>query len=764
MKIQIGEAIDLQADKRYIQHVRAHSIGDVYDALMELVTNADDSYNRLFQARKRNKDGGDILIEYKSRHKGRPALIIVRDRAEGMDTQDMEKSLLKIGIYSSKAGNRGYMGRGAKDCTALGDLTYESIKEGRYYRCRITNDLKFILEVHGEKATRKEREELGIPHGNGTSVTLQLQEGVRLPRFENLAADLPWHYALRDIMSETSDSRVRLRKLGNKETRPKRLVYRHPEGELVVDEKFEIEGYAGAEARLLIWKAPEPLEESKCGSRFERFGILVKSERAIHELSLLGDEFKKDISAQRYFGRLECPYIEKLMMEYEERRSVGQPHLPENPRLLVDPNRRSGLDRRHPFVMELLEIPIRCLRTLIDKDKEQAKAKQREIANLETRSRLNRLAKLASRFLSQQLDELEELSIGEEVDNKAFAKQGVLIYPTYLRLRVGKTRTLTVYVKESLLRGKDKSVAIEADSNGELKIYGSPFVLHPHRSKENQLVGTFKVEGVQVCDAIVLTAKCNGPPTAEALVWVVEDAIEDRDFKSPLEFEREKYSVRQGRQKSLRVFGKYPDVVADKTEVKLHSEDYNKVAIRGKCILTPVSGSNYAEGVVKVEGRKLKSRTTITAEVGGHEAKAVVKVIDKSQSGIPIEIKVIDDDFGNYRARWADREGKPHRLLVAARHKSLARYLGPPPEFPGQDTPMFRVLIAEIVAESVCRKALTMEAKERPWEFRWADLKEDHLIADDVLAKIQQRLREFVAGAHAIMLSNQDIRSAQIRE
>ncbi len=77
---------------------------------------------------------------------------------------------------------------------------------------------------------------------------------------------------------------------------------------------------------------------------------------------------------------------------------------------------------------------------------------------------------------------------------------------------------------------------------------------------------------------------------------------------------------------------------------------------------------------------------------------------------------------------------------------------------------MFRVLIAEIVAESVCRKALTMEAKERPWEFRWADLKEDHLIADDVLAKIQQRLREFVAGAHAIMLSNQDIRSAQIRE
>lgn len=67
------------------------------------------------------------------------------------------------------------------------------------------------------------------------------------------------------------------------------------------------------------------------------------------------------------------------------------------------------------------------------------------------------------------------------------------------------------------------------------------------------------------------------------------------------------------------------------------------------------------------------------------------------------------------------------------------------------------MLLAEIIAESVCRKALTLESKERTWEFRWIDFKEDHLIADDVFAKFQRRIRQFVADAHMIMLSDLEV-------
>lgn len=188
MNIRVGQVIPIEADKRYIQHVRSHAIGDVYDALVELITNADDSYNRLFVKKKRSRDGGDILIEHMEQRKGR-SCIVIRDKAEGMDSWDFQKSLLRIGAYSSEIGNRGYMGRGAKDCTELGDLTYESIKDNRYYRCKITNDLKFILEENGSKASREQRNLLGLKDGNGTSVSLLLRQDIRLPRIQSLVLD-----------------------------------------------------------------------------------------------------------------------------------------------------------------------------------------------------------------------------------------------------------------------------------------------------------------------------------------------------------------------------------------------------------------------------------------------------------------------------------------------------------------------------------------------------------------------------------------------
>ena len=43
MKFRLGQDIELQADKRYIQHIRGHAIVDDCDALVELITNADDS-------------------------------------------------------------------------------------------------------------------------------------------------------------------------------------------------------------------------------------------------------------------------------------------------------------------------------------------------------------------------------------------------------------------------------------------------------------------------------------------------------------------------------------------------------------------------------------------------------------------------------------------------------------------------------------------------------------------------------------------------
>ena len=168
-KLEIGTPVDIKFDKRYAAHNRDHSIRDVYDALVELITNADDSYARLHKHGRIPKDGGNIIIEYLAQRKGKPSLLIIRDRAEGMDLKDMSDRLLWMGRRSSEPGDRGYMGRGARDCTALGDIIFESIKNDRFYACRLTSEFEFIPEDDGLRVTAQLRDRLGISRGNGTS-------------------------------------------------------------------------------------------------------------------------------------------------------------------------------------------------------------------------------------------------------------------------------------------------------------------------------------------------------------------------------------------------------------------------------------------------------------------------------------------------------------------------------------------------------------------------------------------------------------------
>ncbi|MFH0846562.1 MAG: hypothetical protein V1894_00690 [Chloroflexota bacterium] len=69
--------------------------------------------------------------------------------------------------------------------------------------------------------------------------------------------------------------------------------------------------------------------------------------------------------------------------------------------------------------------------------------------------------------------------------------------------------------------------------------------------------------------------------------------------------------------------------------------------------------------------------------------------------------------------------------------------------------------MAEIVTESVCRKSLVLEAQQHSWEFRWADEKEDRMIAESVLSQLHKRMREFSTIAHSVMLDNKEFTVAQ---
>ena len=75
--MKLGVPIDVKITIRHFDFSRQFAIRDVYDALVELITNSDDSYHRLYKRQLRSEDGGDILIEICKQRKGEPSLIII---------------------------------------------------------------------------------------------------------------------------------------------------------------------------------------------------------------------------------------------------------------------------------------------------------------------------------------------------------------------------------------------------------------------------------------------------------------------------------------------------------------------------------------------------------------------------------------------------------------------------------------------------------------------------------------------------------------
>jgi len=752
-----GIAEDCEPTLREYQLTRDRAVSDVYDALVELITNSDDSYHHLCDKKLRAEDGGPILIEVCEQRKGQPSFIKLYDRAEGMTLQKMRECFKWPGKKSSKTGDRGFMGRGAKDCTVLGPMIVESVKDGMYYKCEVTCKPQFIPWEGRVKADGAIRQRLGIKgEGNGTVVTLRVDPPHKMRRMETMIRDLPWHFALRDILSEESPSKVLIRKKNDPSRRTQKLLYPRPEAELVCDEEFMVPGYPGAEAKLLVWRLSEPFDDPT-DQRFKRSGLIIKGRRAIYECSLLHSGIEQNPYAKRYFGRIECAYIDQLMDEYDERRNNDEPHPPENPSFIVDFSRQSGLKRPHPFRIALVQIPSERLRRLIEKDKENDSAARRELLSKETRKKLNKLAKAASKFLSEQLEELEDLSEEHEIDDDFFTKKGVLIYPRYANVAVGQIRPFTLYVSRKLVEAEGVEVAI-ASNQPAVSILDSPVRLRDHPRKEDVLLGTFRVRGEAVSTGICVHTCGDSLPRADAYVRVVDNKVEEREFTAALEFEHRRYRVKEGSKRSLRLFARYPELVSREATVQVASSDTMSVPVRGCCVLTPVTGSNYAVGDVAVQGRRLTSAAVqISASINGCKASAEVKVAQKDPRGVAIEFDFFDEDLGYYRAAWAGYEGKPNLLKISTRHESIRRYLDSEPAS-GERTVHFNVLLAEIIAESVCRRALLDEAQARPYEFKDSFGGSPEVTVDTVLTHLQKRLKDFVATAHAIMVSDSDIK------
>ena len=740
-----GTPVDLEYTKRFGALVAQHSIQDFYDLIVELITNPDDSYHGLYVDGKSTADGGQIVIEVEPHRGDRSSTVTVKDRAAGFT--DLTRKLQRVGERTSRAGDRGFMARGLKDCAALGHVTVETIVDGRLDKAEITPAMQLIPWKSGRKAGRpatdEDRERLGIRRGgNGTMVRVDLEARVSVPRLETLKRELPWHYALRDIAADGSASSVKVSYGGSK---IEALTWVAPEADLVHDREYTVPGYPDARYRFRLWKTLQPLENPP-DPRFRRTGVLVKGSRGIHGASFLASELEGDSAGENYFGRIECQAIDALAEEFNTRLEAGEGHPAENPLFILDPNRRGGLEEHHPFTKALYQQPIEVLKAEFHKHKESERHRRRQVEAKETTDRLKRLAREASKFMREKLEEAGALGSGETVRTKSFAEKGVGISPAFTQIEVGASRTFTVRASRALglPAGTVVKVALSKSAGRAVEVVGQPIDLEPDPVHDDLLRGSFTLRATAVSGTVQGGCQVDSLDPVYAEVQVVEAGPTEVEIVDGFAFQRKNYSVRPGAQKKLTIRARFDRPVAEPPSVSYSVADATVISLRQRATLELVDGTTYYEGSVVVEGKRLNSKTTITASLDGHTTSCGISVVPREEEGIELTFQLVDYPIGkSYRATW-DRE-EPNKLLITTTHESIRRYLGDESAgYPGQHSEVFRVLLAELISDNVCRRIVQEHARALPMEFD----------SDKVYQLHNQFMREFTPIAHRIQLSS----------
>lgn len=466
------------ADRVAIQQADQAIRKDALRALVELVTNANDSYARLEQAGA--AVNGSIIIEVQRKHKN--SILRIIDRAEGMTDTRMDKV---VGTYGEATSGikedkhvRGMWGRGLKDSIfGLGHGYVRSFKGANFYSCSLL--LKkgiptFELD-EPVRATVPLRQQYGIPEGNGTIMEIVVsRDDVKIPQFDNLRNYLQRHFELRPIMSNPK-RRIILRDIGSdgKMRQEHVLSYKAPKGEKILDVKFKVEKHP-ASAKLKVYRSNIQLSTRGEEGDYADAGLLVISKATVISLTML--KYENDPYAAYFYGTLECDYLHDLLKNDE-------------PVLTAT---RDGINWTHPFAKALKLAVEARLEPLIEKERKHAMREEK-----------NKLDRQLRRKIQRALHELNNIALNELSEKKEGSAKiklpasGMAFFPERAYVQTGRTLSLLLRAR---IQGKPKSARIahiESD-NDEIIVRTQQAQLKPNKADPSVGEARIRVEGRQV--------------------------------------------------------------------------------------------------------------------------------------------------------------------------------------------------------------------------------------------------------------------------
>jgi hypothetical protein len=663
--------------------------GDIVRGIIELVTNSDDAYG---------DTDGKIRIEI-HRHRGSPSTLIVKDRARGMRASEMKEKIGGLGGRTSgfESGQdvRGNLGRGAKDLAAFGPVLFESISDGYYSKMLLEQDGTYDDPLE-HKAMQPDRQRIGVPRGNGTKVTVTVGANFKIPQHANLLAKLANHFQLRDINADPRRE-VSLVDLNNQ--RGEAVRYGKPSLLEIYSSDLSIEGYPDVVATLTIYRNHERYENGTSDSGRPE-GLLIKGRRALYENSLLGLE--SNPYSHWFSGIVKCPHIDTIAASFDTEHAEHREHGADNPMPIITRS-RDGLEHDHPFYKALAQEVEFVLAQFVREEETRAQSgSARESVRL--RRTLDLLGRDLGKLIDADLREIDEDGLGGT--GSGGQQESLRIIPQSPVLYMGETKTLSVIAVRSL---GATEVTVEVDPEGVVELEEGPVVpLTEHPRREELLIGRIRLTPLIEQEETFLTVRI-GDHEVTVLVEVRPER-EEPEPSAPdvFKFERERYQMTAGKRRLLKLLAPV-ELVDEHGSTAIVSTSSQEVVVMGGPIELEFDEDWLCYmGSVSVDPRVLGAKATLTAALGACQTTCEVIVVQQETGGPSIEIVIVDEAAGKYRAR-VERKGERTIIKVLGGHPAIKRYLGPGPDFPCQDTVQARAVVAEVIAGEAAR--MIMERK-----------------------------------------------------
>ncbi len=378
-------------DQRVID-IDSRRFASIEKALVELLTNSDDSYTR--QENEGLAVTGTIQLMYERHLSG--AVLSITDQAEGMGLERLRSILTYGGAHSplSKglASGRGYFGRGLKQAVfGLGHGWIESIQNGRFARVdlfRDENSAYLYNDFDSDRpATPEDYRRLSLLENcNGTQVNIIVDNPlVNIPYFQSLLSSLANNIYLRDVL-QRRHLYVTNHQRGKSIDRKGPIRYEEPASTVLIgpDEPGYFTSYGQKYEFKLTLKRSQSVDLTLKGDERTN-GLLVISGNAVLDCQFF--HYENQLGTEYLFGAVRCPVLSIKLGQ-------GTPIISDD---------RDGLNMKDSFVLAFAAAVSDMIGPYVKAEQARLSQVDRAITSDRTRTMIDHLLQRMNRIAVEDL-------------------------------------------------------------------------------------------------------------------------------------------------------------------------------------------------------------------------------------------------------------------------------------------------------------------------------------------------------------------------